>query len=147
MTTKPAPTRESVRAQIETEDEILRALHDLACLKDVLDETELRKTELIRDTIPLEIQQRLDEIDIEFDMRLSAVRASIAGVESFVKLKVVAYGQSVKGARLHAVYMKGKRSWDLDKLDGYMAAHPEIKPFHKDGEASAQIREVKKGTN
>lgn len=144
MTTKPAPTRESVRTQIEAEDEILRALHDLSQLKDASDEMELRKAELIRDTIPPEIQAKLDDIAAEFDARLAAVRDSIAGVESFVRTKVVAYGQSVKGARLHAVYMAGKRSWDLDKLDGYMTAHPEIKPFRKEGAASAQIREVKR---
>lgn len=149
MTTKPAqtPTPESVRYQIETEDEILRALHDLSQLRDAMNEVELRKAELIRDAIPPEIQAKLDDIATEFDGRIAAVRDSIAGVESFVKTKTIAYGQSVKGSRLSASYVRGSRSWSLDHLDAYMVSHPEIKPWRKEGSPSARIIEVKRETN
>lgn len=71
MTTKLAPTLESVRESIETEDEILRALHDLSQLRDAMNEVELRKAELIRDAIPPEIQAKLDDIATEFDSRIA----------------------------------------------------------------------------
>lgn len=72
------------------------------------------------------------------------MRDSIAGVESFVKTKTIAYGQSVKGSRLHAVYTKGRVSWNDDKLAGFALAHPEILEARKEGAAFASVREVKR---
>jgi hypothetical protein len=39
--------------------------------------------------------------------------------------------------------MKGRVSWDGKSLDGYMAAHPEISAFRKEGEPSVSLRNVK----
>lgn len=59
-----------------------------------------------------------------------------------VKASVIAEGESVKGERLQAVWVKGRTSWDTKALDGYSAAHPEIERFRKVGEPNVTIRTV-----
>ena len=47
---------------------------------------------------------------------------------------------SEKGSRLHAVYAKGRETWDSKGLGGYAVAHPEINSFKKVGSPSVSIR-------
>jgi hypothetical protein len=60
-----------------------------------------------------------------------------------VKESVIAGGESVKGEFLHAVYVKGRTTWETKLLDGFAAAHPEILQFRKVGEPSVTIRSSK----
>ena len=61
-----------------------------------------------------------------------------------VKADVLAHGETVKGAHLMAVWVKGRTSWDSKRLDGYAAAHPEIETFRSVGEPSVTIRSAGK---
>jgi hypothetical protein len=93
--------------------------------------------------IPPEIRSQLDELHVEHLGQSTAVQENIAKLTAEVKAEVVALGGTVKGARLQAVYAKGRVSWDTSKLDIYAKAYPEIAELRKEGEPSVSIRAVK----
>jgi hypothetical protein len=59
-----------------------------------------------------------------------------------VKEEVLKGKVSVKSQWADAVYVKeGVRvKWDRHKLDGYMAAHPEIEGFRSESRVKAHVR-------
>jgi hypothetical protein len=85
----------------------------------------------------------LADLEAEFADKSFTVRANCAELEDQIKRDILEYGASVKGTFLHAIWMKGRVSWDGKSLDGYMAAHPEISAFRKEGEPSVSLRNVK----
>ena len=93
--------------------------------------------------IPQEIMAQLAEIDAKYSEGIQAVSSAIAALESEVKQDVVEYGASVKATFLHAVFNKGRVSWDTKRLDGYAVAHPEILDLRKEGDPSVSLRAVK----
>ena len=64
----------------------------------------------------------------------------IDALEKNIKGSTLALGQSEKGSRLHAIYVKGHETWDSKRLGGYAVAHPEINSFKKVGNPSVSIR-------
>lgn len=103
----------------------------------------LQKQELINSILTDEIRAKLAEIDAEFADKVQTVGAAIAALEAEVKQAVIQNGESVKATFLHAVWMKGRTSWDTKSLDGFAAAHPEILAFRKEGEPTVSIRAVR----
>ena len=75
---------------------------------------------------------------------LASFDGAIAELTAEVKADVLAHGETVKGAHLMAVWVKGRTSWDSKRLDGYAAAHPEIETFRSVGEPSVTIRSAGK---
>lgn len=63
--------------------------------------------------------------------------------ENNARAAVVALGASVKGEHLHAVYSKGRATWDGKLLEGYAVAHPEVLACRNVGEPTVSIRAVK----
>ena len=59
-----------------------------------------------------------------------------------IEADVIQKGESVKGARFTAVYVKGRVTWDTKMLDGMMSLIPQLADARKQGEPSAQIRKV-----
>ena len=53
---------------------------------------------------------------------------------------VIALGASVKGEHLHAVYTKGRETWDGKLLSGYAIAHPDVLACRNIGAPSVSIR-------
>lgn len=105
--------------------------------------------ELLRDSkqraIPEEMRQVLQEIDAEFDPRISQAEEKLKKVENNLRELVVKLGRTVKGLRLQVVYFKPKITWNNERLEGYAASHPEVLSLRNVGEkGSAQIREVGK---
>ena len=89
------------------------------------------------------VQPQLDDLDREYRIRLAAEASGVVQLEGEVKTMVLALGESVKGAQLHAVYSKGRVTWDTKGMDGYVVAHPEVAAFRKVGEPSVTIRAAK----
>mgnify|MGYP007071606482 CR=1 FL=1 len=106
----------------------------------------MQKAELLAAVIPPELRTQVEartaEIEAEFAPKLEAVDANIAALTDEVKAEVIAGGESVKGDHLHAVYIKGRVSWDSKKLDGLMIAIPELAAARKEGEPSVTIRKI-----
>jgi len=100
---------------------------------------QMDKEAAIAQVLTDEVKAKLLEIDAKFDPRIAAIGEYISLTESQIKTAVVDAGESVKGVGIHAVYMKGRVSWDGKSLDGYAAAHPEILTFRKVGDPSVSF--------
>mgnify|MGYP003421757813 CR=1 FL=1 len=126
-----------------TEIEIKQKLDRLAEYQAQKDAAMLAKQELIDAVYTAEIKSRMAEIEAEFEGKTEGVNANIATLEAEIKAAVVEHGASVKGAVYHAVFSKGRVSWDTKSLDGYAAAHPELMTFRKEGDPSVSLRIAK----
>ena len=122
--------------------EITEKLNKLANFYAQRDLVALQKQELIDAILTSEIKARLSEIESEFALKSEGVNANIANIESEIRASVLAAGISIRGEFLHAVFSKGRVSWDTRGLDGYAIAHPEITSFRKTGEPSVSIRKI-----
>lgn len=120
--------------------EELDRLANMQAERDVLAMT---KQQLVDAIITPEIKAQIAEVEAEFAPKLETVDAKIEAQTSIVKRLVLEIGDSVKGAFLHAVFAKGRVSWDTKALDGYAVAHPEIVAMRKVGDPSVSIRNIK----
>lgn len=89
-----------------------------------------------RDELLAPVREQLAAVDAEF---LPAIEAA----KKTVTEHILAHGESLKAGGLHAVVMPGRVSWDSKALDGYAAAHPEVRQFRRQGPATVSIRETK----
>jgi hypothetical protein len=76
------------------------------------------------------------------DAKINELKTMESVIIDEIKSGVVLLKESVKGSTLHAVYNKGKTSWDTKGLEGYSLAHPEINIMKKIGEPSISIRQI-----
>jgi len=89
---------------------------------------------------PAEVRQILADIDAEFDPRIEAISAKVQQAREVMTEAVKAAGHTVRNDNWQVVFVKGKITWDNQKLEGFAAAHPEIKAFQKIGVPSAMVR-------
>ena len=125
------------------ENEIKLKLDQLAEFQAQRDAAMLEKQALLDEIYTAEIKARMAEIEAEFAGKTEGVTANIAALEAEIKQAVLAHGASVKGSVFHAVFAKGRVSWDTKSLDGYATAHPELLSFRKEGEPSVSLRVAK----
>ena len=125
------------------EIEIKQKLDQLAEFQSERDAAMLEKQSLLDEIYTAEIKSRMAEIEAEFLGKTEAVNENIAALEAEIKQAIIVHGASVKGSVLHAVFAKGRVSWDTKSLDGYATAHPELLTFRKEGEPSVSIRVAK----
>ena len=121
---------------------IEQKLDELAELYAQRDLSEMEKKRLIDEVMTAEIKAKIAEIEAEFLGRGESVSEKIAELEAEVKEAVKTAGASVKGQFLHAVFTKGRVTWDSKALDGYAKAHPELAEYRKEGEPSVSLRKV-----
>ena len=121
---------------------IEKKLDELAELYAQRDLAAMDKQKLLDELMTPEIKQKMLEIDAEFADKTEAVNDKIAALEAEVKEAVKHNGASVKGKFLHAVFTKGRVSWDNKGLDGLMVAVPQLAQFRKEGEPSVSLRKV-----
>lgn len=126
-----------------TESEIKQKLDTLAEYQSQRDAAMLEKQSLIDAIYTAEIKAHVAEIEAEFSAKTEGVTENIAALEAEIKQAVLEHGASVKGSLFHAVFAKGRVSWDTKSLDGYAAAHPELLSFRKEGEPSVSLRVAK----
>ncbi len=125
------------------EAKIKELLDRLAEYQSQRDSANLEKQALIDDVYTNEIKHRMAEIEAEFAGKTETVNENIAAIEAEIKQAVINHGASVKGSFFHAVFTKGRVSWDTKSLDGYATAHPELLTFRKEGDPSVSIRTAK----
>lgn len=125
-----------------TEETIKAALADLAAKQQIAtiyaDEFQRR-----HDSILLGVKDQLDALAVEMEPKMTMAAFDAQEAERAVKSLVLELGKSVKGDTLHAVYAKGKTTWDGAKLDGMVSLIPQIADARKTGQPSVSIREVK----
>ena len=98
------------------------------------------KQTLLDSVIPAEIKLKMQDIEAEFEDKITQANENVKSLEDVVKAEVKNFGQSMKGELIQAVWAKPRVTWDNKGLDGFMVAHPEIKAFRKEGEPSVSIR-------
>ena len=125
------------------ETEIKQMLDQLAEFQAECDVIELQKQSLVNEILTDEVKAMLAEVDARFADKMNATSVNITNLQDKIKQAIIELGISVKGTFLHAVWSKGRVSWNSKALDGYAVAHPEIVAFRKEGEPSASIRVVK----
>ncbi|MBM3129173.1 MAG: hypothetical protein FJ009_11200 [Chloroflexi bacterium] len=121
---------------------IVAKLDELSEIKAAVEITRL-DYEAKRAEILKSVQAELDALDTEYNPLIESSAAQIAELETEIRNAVLQHGDSVKGNRLHAVYARGRVSWDTKGLDSYAATHPEVVAFRKQGEPSVSLRVVK----
>jgi hypothetical protein len=127
---------------LETKDLVIEGLDELAEKQATLTRILAEKEEAYK-AIVAPVQDRIDDLEALYAEKTQALIEEIAIREGGIKDSVVALRESVKGSLLHAVYAKGRVSWDNGKLEGYAAAgHPEILDFRSEGKPSVSMRTV-----
>ena len=126
-----------------TESTIAHQLNALAELQSVRDLLKLDKQAAIDTVLTPEIKTRLNDIDYEFEDKFSALDTEEAALTEAIKAAVADFGKTVKGARLQAIWQKGRVSWNTDALDGFALDRPELFAFRNEGKPSVSLRVVK----
>jgi hypothetical protein len=124
------------------EDRIKIILNELAEYQAHKDLINLQKQELVETILTPEIKAKIAEIESEFAGKSDIVDSAITKLTEQVKGLVLALGSSVKGDHLHAIFGKGRISWDAKGLDGFAVGHPEILYMRKEGDPSVSIRKT-----
>jgi hypothetical protein len=122
--------------------DIVAKLNELSDIQAVTDATRLdydaRRAEILK-----AVQAELEALEAEYQPLFDASNERIAALELEIRQDVSTFGRSVKGAHLHAVYSKGRVSWDTRGLDKYALSHPEVVQFRAQGQPNVSLRIVK----
>ncbi len=137
------PEMEQDDAHDAREAEIRAALQQLEDLTIQQQLVAMQKQSLLDGVLTPEIQRHIADIQAEFAPREDSLATTLTELTANVKRLVAAYGQTVAGQHLQAVWVKGRESWDSRGLQGYARAHPEVLEFQKVGEPSVSIRTVR----
>jgi hypothetical protein len=120
-------------------ERVVDKLNRLADLRAALDLTrmdyEAKRAEVLK-----QVQAELDAIAAEYEPLLEAAEANAATLEGEVKNDVLLRGESVDNEHFHAIYMKGRVSWDSEGIQDYARAHPDVLQFRKTGQPSVSLR-------
>jgi Ni,Fe-hydrogenase III component G len=123
---------------------ISEKLDQLAELQFQRDVMGIKKQELVNAILTPEIKAKLAEIEAEFSGQVEEVDQKISRLTEQIKINVLQEGVSVKGHYLHAVYQKGRVSWDTKKLEGLMMVIPQVSEARREGEPSVSIRKIER---
>ncbi len=93
-----------------------------------------------RDAILEQVRPQLEALEAEFADQIAATRDESARLEAEVRAAVLAYGQSFTHARIHAVYTRGRVTWDSKGLARFAKSYPEICEFRRVGQPSVSLR-------
>lgn len=122
---------------------ISELMQQLENARAMLDDVTARRDTLKDEAVPLDVRQRLADIDEEFETLIQSARMHYDEAEAAVKQVVAEHGQTVKGQFLQAVWSKPRITWDAKALDGYALNHPELFAFRSESRPSVSIRAIK----
>ena len=93
-----------------------------------------------------ELRMEIEALKEELEPAKEAVREEVSRIKKEISEAIKLHGASVKGDYFNAIYIKPKRRWNSDKLEGLFAANPDlnIDDYSTLGSPSAQIRTIKK---
>jgi phage host-nuclease inhibitor protein Gam len=122
--------------------ELLDKLDDLQLQLDGIQKEQVALIESVMPKVPQEILDKVEEIREEFLPKLEKISEDMRLLEEQIKSGVVEVGESVrsKNGTLLAVYVKGRTSWDSNKLDGVAMVIPQVAECKKIGSPSVTIR-------
>jgi hypothetical protein len=86
------------------------------------------------------VRQRLRDLEAYYAADLETLETQVQARTTLVKEAVLVHGHSVQGHGLHAVYVRGRVSWNDAALQGYATTHAEVLQFRTHGAPSVSIR-------
>lgn len=89
------------------------------------------------------VQEAIDRAEAAMKAEVAEIQPAIDGLIKDIKADVEGRAQSIKGRYLHAVYSKGRVSWDGKMLEGFALAHPVILQARSFGKPSVTLRQIK----
>ncbi len=123
-------------------EHIVAKLDELAELRAAAEITRLdyeaKKAEILK-----VIQAELDALDAEYQPLLTTATERADALEAEIRADVLEAGGSVRGSQLHAVFTRGRVSWDTRGLEAYAEDHPEVQDYRRQGEPSVSLRQLK----
>lgn len=123
------------------QEKIVQKLDKLADLRGKVEKIQ-GKFEVDRSAAFAPVRDEVDAVESKYAPLLESANKRFEALRAEIIADVLGLEESVKGKFLHAVYVKGRVTWDSKSLDGFMAAHPEISVFRKQGNPGVTIREV-----
>ena len=113
-------------AELEAQRELLRL--DVEGIKEGL--------------IPDDVKQQLLDMDVEYAVQFAEIDSRIALLDEQIRMAVLSLGDNVKGQYRHAVYVKGRVSWDTRGLDKLSYRVPEVMEYRREGQPSVRIGKI-----
>lgn len=95
-----------------------------------------------RKAILATVQDKLNDLDTEFEPMKSDLVERAGVLEAEIKAEVLTGGATIKGANVMAVWSKPRITWDTKQLDGLMIVIPQLAQARKEGEPSVSIRKI-----
>jgi hypothetical protein len=86
------------------------------------------------------LDRRKAEISAEFAGKIDAASENIAKLTAEIKAEVVKAGKTIKGTFYQAIYVKGRITWNTDKMEAWLEDHPFLKDARKEGAPSVTLR-------
>jgi len=87
-----------------------------------------------------DVAKRKAEIEAEFAGSRRAVDENIEKLKAEIKAATREIGYTVDGTNYQAIYVKGKKTWNVKRLDAYIERNPDIKSCYDVGDPSVTIR-------
>ena len=85
------------------------------------------------------LDRRIAKLVEERDELVAIELLAIEQLENLIKTECIEQESSMQGAALQVIYIKGRRGWDTERLEGYATDHPDILQFQKVGHPTAKI--------
>lgn len=99
------------------------------------DEYSVRRAAIVE-----QVRSQLDALDAEFADRIAATGDESVRLGAEAREAVLMYGASFRHAGVHAVYARGRVTWDSKGLARYMETHPNVGEFRRVGAPSVSLR-------
>lgn len=123
--------------------EISLELDDLVLLQTQLEALNQDEAREIQDVIPPEVRAAMDAVYRKHATAKQNLLLQIHQKEALIQEQVLQLGRSVEGKFRKALYMKGKFTWDGEKLMNYAKTHYQILAFRKQGRPLVRIVPVR----
>jgi len=124
-------------------DNVLQKLERLAQLHAAADlarmDYESRRAEVLK-----KVQDELDALEVEFKPALEAAEENAASLEAEIRNDILLRGESLRSSAYHAIYVKGRVSWDTSGLNEYARDHPDVLRYRKESQPSVSLRKASK---
>ena len=93
-----------------------------------------------REQIMDQVRPLLELLDAEYADRLRDTGEEVTRLDAEARQLVLSYGASFRHAGVHAVYARGRVTWDNKGLTEYMEQHPELTEYRRVGNPSVSLR-------
>jgi uncharacterized protein YifE (UPF0438 family) len=128
--------KEANRLAAEHQRQLAALLAPVQARLDALDAEYARQ----RDALLASVQPQIDALAAEHDEQQRTADETVRQFDAAARQAVLAVGESVKHPEVHAVYVRGRVTWDSKGLGRYADTHPEVNEFRTIGPPSVQMR-------